>query len=122
VNPAINAAEQHIRDTQAERDRRSSLNFGPPQFDTGGIFRVNGGSHGLAVLQDGEAVIKPGPTKKNLDAIARMNAGGSAGGGFHVGGNFVIQTNTFDRKYVMSAQFRKDLFDALDRARQEGVW
>lgn len=56
VGPAIDSAEKHIRDTQAERDRRSSLVFGPPQFDTGGLFRMmrgNAGAGGAARWRDG---------------------------------------------------------------------
>jgi hypothetical protein len=40
VGPAIDAAEKHINDIQAQRTTRSSLTFGPPQFDTGGMFSV----------------------------------------------------------------------------------
>jgi hypothetical protein len=120
VNPAIDAAEAHIRNTQAERDRRSAQVFGPPQFDTGGMFSVmRGGNAGLAVLHDGEFVINPTATKKNVDTLQRINAGGSAGG-FHVGGDFVIKTGWLDQAYVKSGRFRKDLLDALDQAAKEG--
>jgi hypothetical protein len=118
VNPAIDAAESHIRDTQGERDRRSAQIFGPPQFDTGGMFSVmRGGNAGLAVLHDGEFVINPKATKKNLPALQSMNAGGSGG---HSIGNMNIYPQRLDRAYVMSNQFRKDLLDALDRAGKEG--
>jgi hypothetical protein len=120
VTPAINAAEQHIRDTQAERDRRSSLAFGPPQFDTGGMFSMMTGSKGLAVLDHGEIVINPVASKKNLSTLANINAGGT-GGGFHIGGDFVIKTGHLDRDYVRSGSFRKDLLDAMNQARAEGA-
>jgi hypothetical protein len=120
VNPAIDAAEKHINDTQAERTARSAQVFGPPQFDTGGMFSVmRGGNAGLAVLHDGEIVMNPAASKKNLGALAAMNAGGSAGS-FHVGGDFVIKTASVDRKYVMSSQFQKDMLAAMNRWRAEG--
>jgi hypothetical protein len=117
VNPAIDAAEKHIRDTQAERDARSAQVFGPPQFETGGLFRVMGGNAGLAVLHDGEMVMNPKATKQNAGDLARMNAGGSAG---HTIGQLILQPQTLDRKYVMGSQFQKDFLDAMDRWKKEG--
>ncbi|MFL6313723.1 MAG: hypothetical protein ACJ71W_16625 [Terriglobales bacterium] len=121
VNPAIDAAETHIRGTQAERDRRSAQVFGPPQFDTGGMFVMRGGNAGLAVLHDGEAVVNRTGTKKNLNAIAAMNAGKTVGGGFHIAGDFIIKTGSLDPAYVRSGRFRKDLLDAFDQAAKEGA-
>jgi hypothetical protein len=118
VGPAIDAAEKHINDIQAQRTTRSSLTFGPPQFDTGGMFSV-GGNAGLAVLHDGEFVVNPTATKKNLPALASMNAGGSHGG-FSIGGDFVIKTDRLDRAYVKGNQFRKDILAALAQAQKEG--
>jgi hypothetical protein len=116
VAPAIDAAEAQIRSTQAERDRRSALQFGPPQFDTGGVFRVNGGSHGIAILEDGETVIKPGPSRSNKETLAAINAGGKVGGKIEVH----IHPDTFDRRYVNSAAFENDILKALARAGVEG--
>jgi hypothetical protein len=121
VAPNIDIAEQHIRDTQAERDRRSAVAFGPPQFDTGGIFSMRGGNAGLAVLHDGEAVINPTATKKNLNTIAAMNAGGKVGG-VTIHGGLNVTANKLDRAYIMSSEFQKDLLDALGRATVEGKW
>jgi hypothetical protein len=121
VGPAIDSAEKHIRDTQAERDRRSAIAFGPPQFATGGMFSTMVGNKGLAVLHDGEMVINSTATKKNRGTLERINAGGSAGG-FHVAGDFVIKTGHLDRAYVKSGQFEKDIRDALGRASSEGRW
>ncbi|MFL6313891.1 MAG: hypothetical protein ACJ71W_17475 [Terriglobales bacterium] len=118
VNPAIDAAETHIRGTQSERDRRSAQVFGPPQFDTGGLFMMRGGNAGLAVLHHGEAVINSQGTKKNLNAIAAMNAGKAVGSSF---GDVHIHPKSLDRSYVMSKQFRKDLLDAMHQAEQEGA-
>jgi hypothetical protein len=80
VGPAIDSAEKHIRDTQAERDRRSAIAFGPPQFDTGGMFSVMRGNKGLAVLHDGEIVMNPTASKKNAAALNAMNQGKTVGG------------------------------------------
>lgn len=83
VAPAIDNAEKHIRDTQSERDRRSAQVFGPPQFDTGGMFNVMRGNSGLALLHDGEFVVNPTATKNNRGKLEKMNAGGSVGGDTH---------------------------------------
>jgi hypothetical protein len=69
------------------------------------------------VLHDGEMVINSTATKKNLPALQSINAGGSAGGSV---GDIHIHTQTVDRQYVMSSQFRKDFLDAQDRWRREG--
>jgi hypothetical protein len=63
-------------------------------------------------------VINPMATKKNLPALQAINAGGSAGG-MNIG-NLNITPRTLDRAYVLSGQFRKDILDALDRAKREG--
>jgi hypothetical protein len=78
------------------------------------------GSKGLAVLDHGEIVINPVASKKNLSTLANINAGGT-GGGFHIGGDFVIKTGHLDRDYVRSGSFRKDLLDAMNQARAEGA-
>jgi hypothetical protein len=95
VGPAIDSAEKHIRDTQAERDRRSSIAFGPPQFDTGGMFSVMRGNAGLAILHDGEFVVNPTDTKKNRAALERMNRGGSGASVVH---NHYWNVNAIDAK------------------------
>jgi hypothetical protein len=120
VEPAINDAEKHIRDTQGERDRRSATVFGPPQFDTGGMFSLMRGNAGLAVLHDGEFVVNPQATKKNLPALQSMNAGGRSGG-VHIAGDLNINTKSLGREYLKDPQgFRKDLLDALDQLAREG--
>jgi hypothetical protein len=120
VGPAIDAAEKHVNDIQAQRTTRSSLTFGPPQFDTGGMFSATGNA-GLAVLHDGEFVVNPTATKKNLSALASMNAGGS--GGLSIGGDLhlKIETNSLNEKYVRGKQFRKHILDALRQAQSEGL-
>jgi hypothetical protein len=121
VGPAIDSAEKHIRDTQGERDRRSALAFGPPQFDGGGIFSTMRGTAGLAVLHDGEAVINPTGTKKNLKSISRMNAGETVGNGGNV--TIVIQaldSNDVDQ-WLRKGGARK-IAKGLDRLSIEGAW
>jgi hypothetical protein len=118
VSPAIDAAEKHINDTQGTRDTRSNTLFGPPQFDTGGMFSTGIGNAGLAVLHNGEFVVNPEATRKHLPTLASINAGGSAGITVHGGLN--ISTTTLDRRYVKSAQFEKDILYALQRAQTEG--
>jgi hypothetical protein len=119
VGPAIDSAEKHIRDTQSERDRRSAQVFGPPQFDTGGMFSVmRGGNAGLAVLHDGEMVINPQATKKNAAALNAMNQGKTVGGHIEVH----IHPDSFDRAYVKSRHFEDDITNALTRASAEGRW
>jgi hypothetical protein len=116
VAPNIDIAEQHIRDTQAERDRRSAVAFGPPQFDTGGIFRVHGGGSGIGILEDGETVIKPGPSRTHKETLAAINAGGKVGGEIH----FHVHPKAFDEAYVKSSKFEADITNALRRATVEG--
>jgi hypothetical protein len=117
VGPAIDAAEKHINDINSQRTARAAVTFGPPQFDTGGMFSVSGNA-GLAVLHNGEFVVNPTATKKNLPALASMNAGGSAG---MTMGDLHIHPASLDRKYVKGKQFRKDILDALAQAQKEGL-
>lgn len=119
VGPAIDSAEKHIRDTQAERDRRGAMLFGPPQFATGGMFSTMGGNAGLAVLHDGEFVVNSQATKKNAAALKSINAGGSAGGQ-HI--EVHIHPDTFDRAYVRSRKFEDDIAAAVTRMSVEGRW
>jgi hypothetical protein len=119
VAPNIDLAEQHIRDTQAERDRRSAQQFGPPQFDTGGMFVMRGGNAGNAKLHDGEIVINPVASKKNLNTLAAINAGKNVAG-ITIHGGLNITAKKLDRAYIMSSEFQKDLLDALGRASVEG--
>ena len=98
VAPAIDSAEKHIRDMQSERDRRSSLVFGPPQFDTGGLFHTMRGNAGLAVLHDGEMVINPTATKKNAATLNAINQGktiGRGGGDVHFN-IYAMDAKSFD--------------------------
>jgi hypothetical protein len=81
---------------------------------------MRGGDAGLAVLHHGEAVITSQGTKKNLNAIAAMNAGKTVGGGITIHGGLNITTNKLDRAYVRSRGFEDDITNALTRARAEG--
>jgi hypothetical protein len=118
VDPAIDAAEAHIRSTQAERDRRSAQVFGPPQFDTGGVFRASGG-RGTAILEDGETVIKPGPSRSNKELLATINAGGKVRSTSHI----TLVVNAIDARSFDDWAKRggaEMLQRALDRHATEG--
>lgn len=120
VNPAINAAENHINSTQTERVRRANTVFGPPQFDTGGIFSVTRGRAGLAWLHDGEAVINPAATKQHFGTLAAINSGASTG---RYGPNITVNAHFLDVKDFDSYLKRggmKVLTQALNRAMIEG--
>jgi|GEM_PF-4338359 hypothetical protein len=120
VSPAIDAAEKHINDTQGERNVRANTLFGPPQFDTGGMFSVmrGSGNAGLAVLHDGEFVVNPQATKKNLPALMQMNSGGGGGNQF---GDIHIHPTRLDRAYMNDPNgFKKDLRTTLNQMQREG--
>ncbi|MBZ5531023.1 MAG: hypothetical protein LAO20_06300, partial [Acidobacteriia bacterium] len=119
IGPTIDAAEKDIKGFQADRDHRSSLTFGAPEFARGGW---TGSARGgfAAVLHPDEFVVKAPYAAKNRGALEAMNAGGSAGG-FSMG-DLHIHTPTFDRKYVRSSEFREDLKAAIGGMRKEGQW
>jgi hypothetical protein len=83
------------------------------------MFVMRGGNAGNAKLHDGEIVINPVASKKNLNTLAAINAGKTVGSSF--GDIHIHPQGALDRRYVKSAQFRKDLLDALDQAAREGA-
>jgi hypothetical protein len=96
VVPAVQKAEDQINADQAERNRRGSLAFGPPQFATGGIFSTSAASGtGLAVLDNGERVMTPRATRMYGPQLAVMEASARSGGGVPVstggGDTYLIQ-------------------------------
>jgi hypothetical protein len=120
VAPAIDNAEKHIRDTQAERDRRSAIAFGPPQFDTGGTFNVMRGNAGLAILHDGEFVVNPTASKKNAAALNAMNQGKTMGGG-----NVTFIVKALDSRDVatwLKNGGAENIARGLNRLSIEGKW
>jgi hypothetical protein len=98
TNADIDAAELHLKTTEAERNRRSQIDFGPPQFLTGGFVHPSmaGGAPGWfagtamhfagggavpAILHAGEFVMSPSATQRvGPGNLSRLNAGGSMGG------------------------------------------
>jgi hypothetical protein len=92
--PDFDNTRKQIENIETERQRRSGLVFSPPMFHEGGqyfssmgmmgSFRTGSGE-GLALLRDREFIVNPAATRKNLPALQRINAGGSAGGDtFHI--------------------------------------
>ncbi|MBZ5531549.1 MAG: hypothetical protein LAO20_08955, partial [Acidobacteriia bacterium] len=82
IGPAIDAAEKDIKGFQADRDHRSSLTFGAPEFASGGFTGYGRGGF-AAVLHPEEFVVNPAATRRNRGALEAMNAGGSGDGGVH---------------------------------------
>jgi hypothetical protein len=94
TNKLVDEAEAYLKTTEAERMRRSQINFGPAQFHSGGfvdssLAGVPAGWRGItmhsggdvpAILQSGEYVMRRSTVNRvgrgNLD---RMNAGGGGG-------------------------------------------
>lgn len=99
VAPAIATAEQRINTDQAERNRRSTLQFGPPQFDLGGMYLSSRGS-GLAVLHDGEVVMGRRATAAyGASTLLAMNDAANRGGAPMMGGGEIhIHVHTMDTK------------------------
>jgi gas vesicle protein len=135
VDQWIDKAEKEIDATQAERNRRLALTFGPPEFRVGGYVAAGMGgavpswfagtamhfaSGGAvpAILHEGEYVMRPEAVRTigrgNLD---RMNAGG--------GGTIVINisVNTLDKsdfqRYLRDGGLKKIKREWL-RADSEG--
>jgi hypothetical protein len=102
VDQWIDKAEKEIDATQAERNRRGAIAFGPAQFRVGGFVGAGvggaipswfagtamhfaGGGAVPAILHEGEYVMRPEAVSSigrgNLD---RMNSGGGAGEHTHV--------------------------------------
>jgi hypothetical protein len=102
VDADVDAAELHLKTTEAERNRRAQIDFGPPQFLSGGyvgsdlvgpapawfagtaLHFASGGAV-PAFLHPGEFVLQSAATQR-LGAVnlERVNAGGSMGGDVHV--------------------------------------
>jgi hypothetical protein len=95
VDHWIDKAETEIAATQAERDRRSAIAFGPAEFHTGGFVGWGmsalspgvGGARAFhsggvvnANLLEGEFVMGPQAVARyGLGTLSRMNSGGGAG-------------------------------------------
>ncbi len=78
VLPEIDKVKHEIDDFQKERDRRSSINFGLPQFHQGGYVSVLGergvmGSEMPAMLKDKEFVVNPTSTARYRPLLEAIN-------------------------------------------------
>jgi hypothetical protein len=105
VEAHVNVAEQQIKATDAERQRRAAIVFGPAQFHRGGFvdpalaagmssgfassaLRFAGGGEVPAILHAGEFVLQPSAVRRmGRGNLERMNAGGGGGG---IGGDIHI--------------------------------
>jgi gas vesicle protein len=95
VTPRVNAAEDQVKATQAERNRRAGLAFGPAEFRTGGFvgsgnggaipswfagtaMHFSGGGAVPAILHEGEFVMRPEAVGRiGVGTLSRMNSGGA---------------------------------------------
>jgi len=137
VNTDVDAAELYLKTTEAERNRRAQIDFGPAQFSHGGFVHpslAGGAPAGFAgsamhfstggavpaILHPNEYVLQASATQRigprNLD---RVNAGGSLGGDTH--NHFTI--NAIDAKSF--EQFLEDggarkIAASFGRARNRG--
>jgi hypothetical protein len=105
VEAHVNVAEQQIKATDAERQRRAAIVFGPAQFHKGGFvdpalaagmpsgfassaLRFAGGGEVPAILHAGEFVLQPSAVRRmGRGSLERMNVGG---GGGDIGGDIHI--------------------------------
>lgn len=137
VSPAIDEAEKEISQFETERERRSGLVFGPPQFHSGGYVEAATSAwttkpgEMLALLKRGEFVMDPVATASNRPLLERLNSGQQIGnthtvvhgsGGLTVSGGLTLNLNPaqLDRNYVKSEQFMNDVLAALTQAANLG--
>jgi hypothetical protein len=118
IVPAIKQAEDQINADQAERNRRGSLFFGPPQFASGGQFRIGSGGQGLAILDDGEVVMSRRAVRTfGASTLLAMNRGGGGGG---VGGVQInLRSDSVDERWLNNGG-AVQIARAIQRARMEG--
>jgi gas vesicle protein len=81
IVPAIRNAEDTIGGYNTERFRRSSINFGLPQFASGGLYQTGTGGAGLAVLHDQEVVMGRNATRRfGAQNLLALNDAANSGG------------------------------------------
>ncbi len=125
VQPAIDDAKKEIKHFEDERQRRSSLVFGPPQFHDGGLFSsalstfITRPGEGLAVLKEGEFVVEPQATSRNLATLEAINSGRTVGGDMHFHAP-LINAQRIDESWLRNGGIYQ-IADAIRRARYEGV-
>lgn len=124
VEPTIADARKQIAGFETERNRRSGLVFGPPQFHEGGIVnatvqRWNARPNELlAVLKDQEFVVNPQATSKNLKTLQRINAGETITG--DIGDVHMHFYERVDEVYMRNKGMQV-IMDTLRRAQREGM-
>ena len=136
VDQWIDKAEKEIDLTQAERNRRAALTFGPAQFRIGGF--VGAGAGGPipswfagtamhfatggavpAILHEGEYVMRPEAVSRYGRARFDQMNSGSSGGDVH------IHLSAWDGKSVkewLDADGAKKIVNAIRRGQHEGAW
>jgi hypothetical protein len=144
VDHWIDLAEKDIDATQAERNRRGALAFGPAQFRIGGFvgpglggsmpswfagtaMHFAGGGAVPAILHEGEFVMRPEAVHRiGRDRLDSMNSGGN---GMNSGGNVEIhnhfQINALDMKsfsQALSNGAMDQIMWHMWRGRTEGRW
>jgi len=137
VDQWIDKAEKEIDLTQAERNRRAALTFGPAQFRLGGFVGPNLGApapawfagtamhfaYGGAVpamLHEGEYVMRPEAVARwGRGRLDRMNSGGGGGGDIVINGP-LIHADKIDDAWLRNGGAQK-IMVALRRARLEGA-
>ncbi|SPE30109.1 membrane hypothetical protein [Candidatus Sulfotelmatomonas gaucii] len=135
TNADIDAAELHLKTTEAERNRRAQIDFGPAQFSAGGFVHpslaggapewfagtaIHFGAGGAvpAILHGGEFVVNSSATQRlGPGNLARANAGGSMGGDLHVHID-AMDVKSF-RNWLRSGGMRA-IAQELARANSEG--
>jgi hypothetical protein len=136
VDQWIDKAEKEIDVTQAERNRRGALTFGPAQFRVGGFVGAGaggaipswfagtamhfaGGGAVPAILHEGEYVMRP-------EAVSQIGRGrlDSMNSGRGGGGNIIINISAMDAKSFeehMRGGGTSVVVKELIRARNEGM-
>ena len=139
VDHWIDQAEKEIDLTQAERNRRNAMVFGPPQFRVGGFvgpglggpmpdwfagtaMHFADGGAVPAILHQGEFVMRPEAVSRiGVGNLASMNSGGGAGGEVH--NHFYI--NAIDTTGFEEFLDRGGMVKIMRQARRgqiEGKW
>jgi hypothetical protein len=137
VDQWIDKAEKEIDATQAERNRRAAIAFGPAQFRVGGFvgaaaggavpdwfagtaMHFAGGGAVPAILHEGEYVMRP-------EAVSRIGRGNldhmnSGGGGVHLN----VTINAVDAKSVREllsqTKIQHEFARMYFQGRNEGMW
>lgn len=139
VGPAIDQAEKEIAALETERQRRSSLNFSPPEFHDGGDVNVIshrnwalGPGELLAVLREGEKVMNPRASAKYENVLDAMNAGrisatvmpfsSDGSGDTHFHGDIHIHAQTVDSTWLTRGGGLQAIRDGIRQMAREGKW